>query len=98
MIKINNNIDKKYKAKIYYKDKYIGECLNELAFLDVRVQIAKEQDENYSFELIGINNNTGCVEISDRYKFNKNGKPIHPMSYNLYWASYEKMLNILVGF
>lgn len=98
MITINNNIDKNYKAKIYYKDEFIGECLNELAFLDVSIQIRQEQDENYSFELIGINNDTGCIETSDRYKFNKNGNPMHPMSYKLYWPSYEKMLNILVGF
>lgn len=98
MIKINNNIDSNYKAKIYYKDKFIGECLNELAFLDICLQIKDEQDNNYSFELVKQNPETGEIEISDRYKFNKNGNPMHPLSYELYWPSYNKMLAKIVGF
>lgn len=98
MITINNNIDSNFKARIYYKDKLIGECLNELAFLDVRLQIKEEGDSNYSFELIKQDLETGNVETSDRFKFDKNGTPVHPMSYDLYWPSYENILYKLLGF
>lgn len=97
MITINNNIDSEYKAKIYYKDKFIGECLNELAFLDVRLQIAKEQDKNYSFELIGLNPGTKCLETSKRFKFSSRGIPQCPADYLLYWPTYDKMLSELLS-
>lgn len=98
MIIINNNIDSNFRAKIYYKDKLIGECLNELAFLDVRLQIKEEEDSNYSFELVKQDLETGNIEVSDRFKFDKNGTLVHPMSYDLYWPSYESILNRLLEF
>lgn len=98
MIEINNNIDSEYSAKIYYKDKFIGECLNELAFLDVRLQIRHERDENYSFELVRRDLETGKEEISERFKLNDAGGFVHPMSFKLYWPSYENFLINIVGF
>lgn len=92
MVKINNNIDNNCKALIYYKDELVGECLNELAFLDVRVQIKREQDENYSCVLI----NTKTNETSDRFKFDKRG--CVPLSaYELYWNNFDDLLTEIIS-
>lgn len=98
MIKINNDIDNNYRAIIFYKNNYVGECLNELSFLDAQCQIRREQDENYSFRFVKIDSETSSYEISDKYHFNKNGKYIHPISLDLYWPSHEKVLSELVEF
>lgn len=95
MIKINNTIDSNFKARIYYKDKFIGECLNELAFLDFRLQVKKEQDENYSFELVK-RLSSGTTEESPRYHLSKDGKYPLSISFELYWPSYDTILGELI--
>lgn len=97
MININNNIDYNFRARIYYKDKFIGECLNELAFLDVRCQIKEECDENYSFELIKTNLDSGKDETSKRFKFSKNGNiQWNREVSNFYWYSHDHILGKLL--
>lgn len=95
MITINNSIDSNYRAIIYYKDKFIGTCLNELAFLDVQVQIKREQDCNYSFRVIKIDSE--AYEFSEKYKFDKNGNFPSDMSYDLYWSSHLDFLMDLLA-
>lgn len=94
MITINNNIDAEYKARIYYKNKLIGECLNELAFLDARLQIAIEESADYTFELVKVKNN--IEEVSPKYRIAKNGKYIDQVDWKLYWPSSDSILSRLL--
>lgn len=97
MITINNSIDSNYRAIIYYKGKFIGTCLNELAFLNVRAQVKREQDCNYSFRLIKIDPETGAYEFSERYWISKNGRYTSGISFELYWPSHDRILTYLIG-
>lgn len=62
-ININNNIDKNVKVNIYFNNKFLGTCENELAFLDVRCQIKEQAIDGYEFEYQG-----------KRYKIDKFGE------------------------
>lgn len=97
MISIQHYIDSEYKAKLYYKDEFIGECLTELSFLNARVQIKNEQDDNYSFELVKTDKETHETIVSKRIHLSKDGKyQFNELPFDLYWPSYINSLSYLL--